>query len=38
MHHIGVRVYLTAIAMFVSTLLAKSTVSRDRVRPKKTIL
>jgi len=28
------RVYLTAIAMFVSSLLARSTVSRDRARHK----
>jgi hypothetical protein len=35
MHHIGMRVYLTAIAMFIYSLLAQSTASRDNVRPKK---
>jgi hypothetical protein len=38
MHHIGMRTYLTALAMFVSSLLAKSTVSRERARPKKAVL
>jgi hypothetical protein len=28
MHHIGMRVYLTAVAMFVSSLLACATSSR----------
>jgi hypothetical protein len=32
MHTIGIRVYLTAIGMFVSSLLARSTVSRTSVR------
>lgn len=30
MQHIGMRVYLTAIAMFVTSLLARSAVSRER--------
>jgi uncharacterized membrane protein YgaE (UPF0421/DUF939 family) len=38
MHHIGMRVYMTAIAIFFSSLLAQSTTSRDKVRPKKTLL
>ncbi len=38
MHHIGMRVYLTAIAYFISSLLAHSTAARDKVRPKKTPL
>jgi|GEM_PF-2364422 len=36
MHQIGLRVYVTAIAMFVSSLLARSTVSRDRAQHKTT--
>ena len=38
MHHIGMRVYLMAITYFISSLLAQSTASRDKVRPKKTPL
>ena len=34
MHHLGLRVYLTVIAMFISSLLARATVSRDRTRHK----
>jgi hypothetical protein len=34
MHHIGMRAYLTAIGMFVCSLLAQSTVSRNRARHK----
>jgi hypothetical protein len=34
MRTIGMRVYLTAIGMFVSSLLARSTVSRNSVRRK----
>jgi hypothetical protein len=32
MHPIGMRVYLTAISMFVSSLLARSSVSRTSRR------
>ena len=38
MHHIGMRVYLAAIAMFFSSLLAQSSASPDNGRPKKTPL
>jgi hypothetical protein len=34
MNHIGMRVYWTAVAMFVSSLLASVTASRDRKRHK----
>jgi hypothetical protein len=36
MTHIGVRVYLTAIGMFVRSLLARSSVYRDRGRRRDT--
>jgi hypothetical protein len=36
MQHIGMRVYMAAVAMFVSSLLARSAMSRDRVRDKST--
>lgn len=32
MNHVGIRVYLTAVAMFVSSLLARSSANRDRAR------
>jgi len=36
MQHSGMRVYLAAIAMFVSSLLARSTLSRGEARRKDT--
>ena len=36
MTHIGVRVYLTAIGMFFSSLLARSIAYRERARRKDT--
>lgn len=36
MTHIGVRVYLTAIGMFVRSLLARSSAYRDRARRRDT--
>jgi len=34
MHPLGMRVYLTAFSMFVSSLLARSRMSRDQFRDK----
>jgi hypothetical protein len=35
MHHIGMRTYFTAIALFVSSLLAQATASRESAQPRK---
>jgi hypothetical protein len=36
MTHIGMRVYLRAMGMFISSLLMRSIASREKARPKDT--